>query len=33
MFWHGASVFHVSSVLPAHLVASYNTQGDVLEMD
>jgi hypothetical protein len=29
LLWHGASVFPVSSEAPPHLVAFYDTQGDV----
>jgi hypothetical protein len=29
LLWHGTSVFPVSSEGPPHLVASYDTQGDV----
>jgi hypothetical protein len=29
LLWHGTSVFPVSSEGPPHLVASYDTRGDV----
>jgi hypothetical protein len=32
LLWHGASVFPVSSEGPPHLVASYDTQGDVEDL-
>jgi hypothetical protein len=32
LLWHGASVFSVSSEGPPHLVASYDTRGDVEDL-
>jgi hypothetical protein len=32
LLWHGASVFPVSSEVPPHSVASYDTQGDVKDL-
>ena len=32
LLWHGASVFPVSSEGPPHLVASYDTRGDVEDL-
>jgi hypothetical protein len=32
LLWHGTSVFPVSSEGPPHLVASYDTQGDVEDL-
>jgi hypothetical protein len=32
LLWHGASFFPVSSKRPPHLVASYDTRGDVKDL-
>ena len=32
LLWHGASVFPVSSEGPPHLVAFYDTRGDVEDL-
>jgi hypothetical protein len=32
LLWHGASVFQVSSEGPPHLVALYDTRGDVEDL-
>ena len=32
LLWHGTSVFPVSSEGPPHLVASYDTRGDVEDL-
>jgi hypothetical protein len=32
LLWHGTSVFSVSSEGPPHLIASYDTRGDVEDL-